>query len=53
MEVCEITDHPFFLATQFHPEFNSRPTHPSPPFIGFVEACRERHGNGSPRERKG
>ncbi len=32
-------DHPFFLATQFHPEFRSRPTRPSPPFIGFVNAC--------------
>jgi CTP synthase len=53
MEVCEITDHPFFLATQFHPEFNSRPAHPSPPFTGFVTACRERHGNGPQRERRG
>jgi CTP synthase len=48
MEVCEIENHPFFLATQFHPEFNSRPAHPSPPFTGFVAACRERHGNGPP-----
>jgi CTP synthase len=40
MEICEIPGHPFFLATQFHPEFRSRPTRPSPPFIGFVEACR-------------
>ncbi|NYT05306.1 MAG: CTP synthase [Methanomicrobiales archaeon] len=42
MEACEIEDHPFFLATQFHPEFKSRPTHPSPPYIGFVKACRDR-----------
>ncbi len=42
MEVMELPDHPFFLATQFHPEFRSRPAHPSPPFIGFVRACRER-----------
>jgi CTP synthase len=41
MEVCEIPDHPFFLATQFHPEFTSRPTRPSPPYLGFVKACRE------------
>ncbi|MBN1194902.1 MAG: CTP synthase [Methanomicrobiaceae archaeon] len=40
MEACEIDEHPFFLATQFHPEFKSRPTHPSPPYIGFVQACR-------------
>lgn len=39
MEICEVPDHPFFLATQFHPEFRSRPTRPSPPFIGFVKAC--------------
>ncbi len=39
MEICEIPGHPFFLATQFHPEFRSRPTRPAPPFVGFVEAC--------------
>jgi CTP synthase len=53
MEVCELPGHPFFLATQFHPEFNSRPARPSPPFLGFVTACRERHRGGSNRERKG
>jgi CTP synthase len=42
MEICEIPDHPFFLATQFHPEFRSRPTRPAPPFLGFVEACSGR-----------
>jgi len=42
MEVCELPDHPFFLATQFHPEFRSRPTRPSPPYLGFVKACREK-----------
>ncbi|MDD1719258.1 MAG: CTP synthase, partial [Methanoregulaceae archaeon] len=42
MEICEIPGHPFFLATQFHPEFRSRPTRPSPPFIGFMEACGAR-----------
>ncbi|TAJ45012.1 CTP synthase [Methanofollis fontis] len=41
MEILEITDHPFFFATQFHPEFRSRPTRPSPPYVGFVNACRE------------
>jgi CTP synthase len=40
MECLELADHPFFFATQFHPEFKSRPTHPSPPYLGFVEACR-------------
>jgi CTP synthase len=42
MEICEIPGHPFFLATQFHPEFRSRPTRPSPPFREFVDACRTR-----------
>ena len=40
MECLELPGHPFFFATQFHPEFKSRPTHPSPPYLGFVEACR-------------
>ncbi len=42
MEVCELPDNLFYLATQFHPEFRSRPTNPSPPYVGFVEACRKR-----------
>lgn len=41
MEIAELHDHPFFFATQFHPEFRSRPTRPSPPFLGFVEAARK------------
>ncbi|MBN1431705.1 MAG: CTP synthase (glutamine hydrolyzing) [Methanomicrobiaceae archaeon] len=41
MEVCEIDGDSFFLATQFHPEFKSTPTRPSPPYVGFVEACRD------------
>jgi len=43
MEILEVPAHPFFFATQFHPEFRSRPTRPSPPFIGFVNACREKN----------
>lgn len=41
MEIVEMEaeNHPFFVATQFHPEFKSRPTKPSPPFIAFVNAC--------------
>jgi CTP synthase len=46
MEIAEIEDHPFFFATQFHPEFRSRPTSPSPPFLGFVEACLKNRGKG-------
>ena len=39
MEILELSNHPFFFASQFHPEFRSKPTRPSPPFIGFVTAC--------------
>ena len=38
VEVIEGTDHPFFLASQFHPEFKSRPNRPHPMFDGFVKA---------------
>ncbi len=40
MEILELPDHPFFLGTQFHPEFRSRPDRPSPPFVGLVEAIQ-------------
>mmetsp|Transcript_75471 Transcript_75471/g.209665 ORF Transcript_75471/g.209665 Transcript_75471/m.209665 type:complete len:642 (+) Transcript_75471:63-1988(+) len=39
MEMCEIPDHPFFFACQYHPEFKSRPATPSPPFLGLVLAA--------------
>ncbi|MBI1730685.1 CTP synthase (glutamine hydrolyzing) [Candidatus Acetothermia bacterium] len=39
MEIAEIPDHPFFIASQFHPEFKSRPTKPRPLFLGLVQAC--------------
>jgi CTP synthase len=42
VEIIEIPDHPFFLATQFHPEFKSRPTRPHPLFRGFVGAALQR-----------
>jgi CTP synthase len=38
MEILERDDHPFFFGTQFHPEFRSRPTRASPPFVGFLDA---------------
>ena len=41
MEALELDDHPYFVATQFHPEFRSRPTRTSAPFVGFVAACRD------------
>lgn len=42
MEILEIEDHPYFLGTQFHPEFRSRPGRASPPFVGLVDAVVER-----------
>ena len=38
VEIIEIKDHPWFLATQFHPEFKSRPTNPHPLFRDFIKA---------------
>lgn len=37
VEIIEGVDHPFFLASQFHPEFKSRPNHPHPMFSGFIK----------------
>ena len=39
VEIVEITDHPFFIGAQFHPEFQSKPNNPHPIFEGFVEAA--------------
>jgi len=41
VEIVELVDHPWFLASQFHPEFTSRPNRPHPLFKGFVEASLE------------
>ena len=38
VEIIELPNHPFFIATQFHPEFQSRPSAPHPLFKGFVQA---------------
>ncbi len=38
VEIIEAIDHPFFLASQFHPEFKSRPNRPHPMFSGFIGA---------------
>ena len=41
VEIAEIKDHPFYIGSQFHPEFKSRPLRPHPLFYGFVGACVE------------
>jgi len=38
MQILELKDHPFFIATQYHAEFTSKPLNPNPLFKGFVEA---------------
>ncbi|MCX6727023.1 MAG: CTP synthase [Candidatus Shapirobacteria bacterium] len=39
VEAIELKDHPFFVGTQFHPEYKSRPLSPHPIFVEFVRAC--------------
>jgi CTP synthase len=41
VEIAELSDHPFMLGTQFHPEFLSRPNRPHPLFVGFLKAVKE------------
>ncbi|HSZ06539.1 MAG TPA: CTP synthase [Solirubrobacteraceae bacterium] len=44
VEVIELDDHPFFVASQFHPEFKSRPERPAPLFRDFIAAALQRAG---------
>ena len=41
VEMIEIKDHPYFVASQFHPEFKSRPWEPAPMFNSFIEASKK------------
>jgi CTP synthase len=48
VEIVELPDHPFFVASQYHPEFLSRPTRPEPLFRDFVRAAvGQRHGKNA------
>ena len=47
VEMIELTDHPHFVACQFHPEFKSKPTKPHPLFSGFVGAAKARRSSAS------
>ena len=40
VEIVEYTNHPYFIAGQFHPEFKSRPDRPQPLFVGLIEAAK-------------
>ena len=42
MEFMELPDHPYFIATQAHPEFKSRPLKPSPLFDGLIKAAKKK-----------
>ncbi len=50
VEIAEIPDHPWYVAVQFHPEFQSKPLSPHPLFADFVRASVENQGarNGRP-----
>jgi CTP synthase len=39
VEIIEVPDHPFYVGTQGHPEYKSRPLKPHPLFLGFIQAC--------------
>ena len=41
VEIAEIPGHPWYIAVQFHPEFQSKPLHPHPLFADFVRASLE------------
>jgi CTP synthase len=41
-EIMELEGHPFYMGTQFHPEYISRPESPEPIYVAFVEACAKR-----------
>ena len=45
VETVELTDRPFFVGVQYHPEFKSRPNKPHPLFFGFIKAALERKCN--------
>jgi CTP synthase len=43
-ELVELRDHPYFLACQYHPEFQSKPNKPHPLFKGFIQAALAHQG---------
>lgn len=43
MEIAELDGHPYFVASQFHPELKSRPTRPAPLYVGLIKSILENH----------
>ena len=41
VEIVELKNHPYFIAGQFHPEFQSRPDRPGPLFVGLIKSAKE------------
>ncbi len=41
VEIVELKEHPYFIASQFHPEFKSRPDRPHPLFKGLIKAAKK------------
>jgi CTP synthase len=48
-ELIELRGHPYFLACQYHPEFQSKPNKPHPLFKGFIQACLAHQPDGARR----
>jgi len=51
VEIVEMADHPYFIASQFHPELKSRPHRPHPLFFGLVRAAKAQRNSHSPSAR--
>ncbi len=51
VEMVELTDHPWFLGCQFHPEYKSRPTDPHPLFVSYIKAALEEQARRRDPER--
>ncbi|MCH8336940.1 MAG: gamma-glutamyl-gamma-aminobutyrate hydrolase family protein, partial [Proteobacteria bacterium] len=49
VEMIELPDHPWFMASQFHPEFSSNPRDGHPLFTSFILAARQHHSGEMPR----
>jgi CTP synthase len=49
VEIAELKNHPWFVGTQFHPEFKSRPLDPHPLHLAFIKACIKKSTKKSPR----
>jgi len=51
-EILELEGHPFYMGTQYHPEYISRPERPEPMYVAFIEACAKRARKASKEHEK-